>query len=315
MNAVIKHVAAMHAKAANRKIVCTSCCYGAIRSVLQYVEDSYSIEIIVVETEYPISDDEYVARVKRALDDCVILAVFDHITSVPGVIVPIQRLINLCHAFNIPVAVDAAHAIGQVAVDIGALKPDFYVGNLHKWFHCPRGCAILYSCIEVHPTVVSFGYKKGLQEEFSYVGTSNDVNYYCLDKVLEFREWYLVMPTSRCGGDDSIMKYTHDLAVTGGELVASIWKTKVLVGLDNFEIQGTRGYNLIPSMVNVLLPDTENTRDDEFMSGFMIKLLKERRVSAAFYKHGMKWWVRLSAQVFNASIDFEKFATIVLEEI
>ncbi len=39
---------------------------------------------------------------------------------------------------NIPVLIDAAHALGQTHVDITDLDADYYVTNCHKWLCAPR---------------------------------------------------------------------------------------------------------------------------------------------------------------------------------
>ena len=53
----------------------------------------------------------------------------------------------MCRKEGIPVLVDGAHALGQVPVDLGELKPDFFFSNAHKWTFVPRGCAVMY----IHP--------------------------------------------------------------------------------------------------------------------------------------------------------------------
>ena len=40
--------------------------------------------------------------------------------------------------------VDGAHAINQVKVDMGALQPDAYFSNFHKWGYAPKSAAFLY---------------------------------------------------------------------------------------------------------------------------------------------------------------------------
>ena len=48
----------------------------------------------------------------------VALAVLDHVTSMPSMVLPIKRLVALCHSFGVPVFVDGAHAVGNVEVDV-----------------------------------------------------------------------------------------------------------------------------------------------------------------------------------------------------
>ena len=54
--------------------------------------------------------------VGNAIADNTRLAVFDSITSPTGVVLPIQKLINVCHSKGVPVLIDGAHAPGQVFV-------------------------------------------------------------------------------------------------------------------------------------------------------------------------------------------------------
>lgn len=72
------------------------------------------------------------------------LAIVDHITSGTGLILPLSQIIDVCHAKDVQVCVDGAHAIGQVEIDLKGLEPDYYVSNLHKWLFASKGCAFLY---------------------------------------------------------------------------------------------------------------------------------------------------------------------------
>jgi L-cysteine desulfhydrase len=53
--------------------------------------------------------------------------VIDHITSMPCVVVPVRELVQICREEGVDqVFVDAAHAIGNVEVDVEAIGADFY---------------------------------------------------------------------------------------------------------------------------------------------------------------------------------------------
>ena len=56
---------------------------------------------------------------------------------------PIQELIALAHAKNIPVLVDGAQAVPHTSVDVQLLSADFYVFSAHKLFG-PTGVGVLY---------------------------------------------------------------------------------------------------------------------------------------------------------------------------
>lgn len=103
------------------------------------------------------------------------LVVLDHIVSAAGVVLPIEALVARAKAVGARVLVDAAHAPGQVPLDVRALGADWVVGNLHKWLFAPKGAAFLAVApserAELHPTVISHGYRQGLAAEFDFTGT------------------------------------------------------------------------------------------------------------------------------------------------
>jgi hypothetical protein len=76
------------------------------------------------------------------------VALFDHITSSTGLVLPVAELSALCAARGVLCVVDGAHAIGHVPIGLGAGQPlapvDFYCSNFHKWLFAPKGSAFLY---------------------------------------------------------------------------------------------------------------------------------------------------------------------------
>jgi cysteine desulfurase/selenocysteine lyase len=66
-----------------------------------------------------------------------------HISNTLGTINPVEKLIQLAHAQDIPVMLDGAQAVPHQAVDVQALDVDFYVFSGHKMFG-PTGIGVLY---------------------------------------------------------------------------------------------------------------------------------------------------------------------------
>jgi isopenicillin-N epimerase len=77
--------------------------------------------------------------------------IVDHITSGTALVLPIDEIIavckekykNICNnveeiSRNVPVFIDGAHAVGQIALDLNKSNPDFYVSNCHKWLCAPK---------------------------------------------------------------------------------------------------------------------------------------------------------------------------------
>lgn len=66
-----------------------------------------------------------------------------HVSNVLGTINPVEEIIRLSHARNVPVLIDGAQAIAHTEVDVQALDVDFYVFSGHK-IYGPNGIGVLY---------------------------------------------------------------------------------------------------------------------------------------------------------------------------
>lgn len=84
-----------------------------------------------------------ISEYKRFLTDKTKIVAVTHISNTLGTINPIEEIIALAHAKNIPVLVDGAQAIPHTSVDVQLLSADFYVFSAHKVFG-PTGVGVLY---------------------------------------------------------------------------------------------------------------------------------------------------------------------------
>ena len=66
-----------------------------------------------------------------------------HVSNVLGLINPIEEIIRLAHARNIPVAIDGAQSVPHLMIDVQALDCDFLSFSAHKMYG-PTGLGILY---------------------------------------------------------------------------------------------------------------------------------------------------------------------------
>ena len=112
--------------------------YGACLSTIQYLKEITPLQSAGIEIAYPIEDNEIVKKFHEAVENLtrdgkrVKIALFDTISSMPGVQVPWPRLVDECKAFGILSLVDGAHGVGQVPLDLLMYYTDFFVSNLHK---------------------------------------------------------------------------------------------------------------------------------------------------------------------------------------
>jgi len=88
--------------------------------------------------------DEYA----RLLSSRTKLAAFSHVSNALGTINPVERMIELAHARDIPVLIDGAQAVPHMKVDVQALGCEFYVFSSHKMFG-PTGIGALYGRLDL----------------------------------------------------------------------------------------------------------------------------------------------------------------------
>ncbi|KAG4080488.1 hypothetical protein HA402_013946 [Bradysia odoriphaga] len=77
------------------------------------------------------------------LDDSVKIVSVTYVSNTMGSVNPVQDIIALAHARNIPVLLDAAQAIQHISIDVQALDVDFLAFSGHK-IYGPTGTGILY---------------------------------------------------------------------------------------------------------------------------------------------------------------------------
>ncbi|KAH8602091.1 pyridoxal phosphate-dependent transferase [Bisporella sp. PMI_857] len=250
------------------------------------------------------------------------VAIFDTISSMPGLRLPFEELTAVCREEGILSLIDGAHGIGHIPIDLTALDPDFFVSNCHKWLHVPRACAVFYVPVRNQhlirsslPTSHGFVPREGLENpsayeqdksrfvnEFQWVGTMDGTAYLVVPEAIKWREQV-------CGGESAIINYTVDLTRKAGSLVAGILGTEVM---DNSTHTLTNC-----NLINVVLPLTASpekingfqTIDPKVASkaiNWIEKTVAEeyKTYIAIIYFQG-EWIVRFSGQVYLELSDFE----------
>lgn len=113
--------------------------YGSVAKMIEYINETRSVESVNVAVEYPINDDELVTKFQTAINRVkwgswrrVRVAIFDTISSLPGVRVPWERLVEVCRKEGVLSLVDGAHGVGQIDLGLSKVQPDFFTSNCHK---------------------------------------------------------------------------------------------------------------------------------------------------------------------------------------
>ncbi|RYR02036.1 hypothetical protein Ahy_B06g080886 isoform A [Arachis hypogaea] len=289
--------------------------YGAVKKSMEAYVTRAGGHVIEVPLPFPVaSNEEIVREFRKALErgksegKRIRLAVIDHVTSMPCVVIPVKELVQICREEGVEkVFIDAAHSIGCVDVDMEEIGADFYTSNLHKWFFCPPSIAFLYTRkipkggSELHHPVVSHEYGNGLAVESAWIGTRDYSAQLVVPAALEFVNRFQ-------GGIEGIKKRNHDAVVEMGEMLAQSWGTHLGSPPD-----------MCGSMIMVGLPTSLGIACDDDALGLRVHLREQFGVEVPIYYRPPRdgevgcvtGYARISHQVYNKVDDYHKFRDAV----
>lgn len=281
------------------EVLSTDHMYPAVRNAVRHTLLLLGGRIVEAPLPWPVAaEGEIVAAVERALTPRTALAVFDLIASRTAIRLPVERLTALARARGVPVLIDAAHAPGQIPLDLAALGADWAVGNLHKWYFAPRGCAVLWvrpgRGANLHPTVISHGYGGGLAAEFDWTGTRDVTPFLSAPAGIAFH---------RELGGPALMARNRRLAVEAAMLLAESWGT---------EVAGTPEQRA--AMASVRVPGVFSGPVAEAARTLHHRLLRRHRIQVPIFPIKEALWLRISAQGYNDIAEYRRLAAAVSEE-
>jgi selenocysteine lyase/cysteine desulfurase len=95
---------------------------------------------------WPLAEDDetLLTDLGRRITARTRLVSVSHVLQTNGRILPVERIVALCHEAGVPVLIDGAQAVGQIPVDLEAIGADAYAFDGHKWLLGPVGTAGLH---------------------------------------------------------------------------------------------------------------------------------------------------------------------------
>lgn len=106
-----------------------------------------------------------------------------------GMLLPVAEIAAMAKARGVDVIVDAAHAVGQVDVQVGGMVADFVGINLHKWIGAPVGVGAMYvrrgRVTDIDPYMGDPD--RGIANRV-HTGTANFAAFLALPAALEFHD-------------------------------------------------------------------------------------------------------------------------------
>ncbi|XP_052092724.1 uncharacterized protein LOC127729109 [Mytilus californianus] len=288
-------------------ILCTDNSYQSVKYASEFIRESSNGKGVLVEyltLKFPINSENDVVELYREFfrnNQNVKLVIIDHITSPSAIVMPVNKLVELCREYGILSLIDGAHAPGQIPLNLRQLKADFYIGNLHKWLYTPKGCAILYIKKDhkdyIKPLAISHGYKKGILTDFFHQGTRDDSAYCVAPVAIQF--------FNDIGGHDKIQAYTDKLLCEAVKLLTDAWGTEKLAIPMSMEAPFMRIIKLPKLKVFAGL-----TTFDE-VEPIIIDHLVNHNVSSQYTFVDGDICIRISANIYNSIEDYQKLANFI----
>jgi selenocysteine lyase/cysteine desulfurase len=140
----------------------------------------YGIAVKKITLPRPVMD---AAQVLNLFNDAITprtrVLFFSHITTFSGVVLPAKELAALARTKGILSAVDGAHVVGMMRLNLHDLGCDMYSSSPHKWLMAPKGSGFLYVRDDVIDrlwnTIATEGWDdpKIRAEKFQRIGSSN----------------------------------------------------------------------------------------------------------------------------------------------
>ncbi len=276
------------------ELLCLSQVYGAIGNALNYHAERRGARLVSVDLPVPFVDPApLLEALAAAIGPRTRLASFDHITSAGAVVLPIREMAALCHQHGVPVAIDGAHAPGQLALDVAQLGVDWYVGNLHKWAFAAKGTAVIWCASErqetLHPTAISHAIGQGFAAEFDYTGTRDNSAWLAAPAAIDYADAL---------GVEAMRAHNAALAREAGAMLIEAWDSEAAAAPE-----------FCASMVSVRLPGGAGG-DRHAARRLAARLNEERAITAGVMVLDGGLWIRVSAQIYNEIGDYQRLAAV-----
>ncbi|MGA2496522.1 MAG: aminotransferase class V-fold PLP-dependent enzyme [Tepidisphaeraceae bacterium] len=277
------------------ELLTTDHVYNAVRQTMRHTARRAGAEVREVAIPLPVSSAaDIAARVLTAITPRTRLLVIDHVTSPTALVFPVAEIIRESRRHGVDVLVDGAHAPGMIDLDLDALAPAFYTGNLHKWVCAPRGSAFLYvhpdRQQQTHAPVISHDLDQGFIREFAWQGTRDLSAWLAILSAIEFFASF---------GHAAVRRHNFELCRWAHELLCTRLTVEPVSPLDG---------SLLGSIATVRLPAR---RDGGHWPDFQQRLYDEHHIEVPLVWWNEQAFVRTSSHIYNRPGEYERLAGVL----
>ena len=298
------------------RVLTTDHVYPACLNALRYLAAKAGAEVDVVTLPFPIADvEEATAALLAGVRKETKLALLDHVTSPTGIVWPIAEWVSALQERGVDALVDGAHAPGMLELDVDAIGAAYYTGNFHKWVCTPRGAAFLHVRSDkldvIRPLALSHGLAFGdtpesrFRHAFDWTGTADFTPWLSVPYSIEY------MDTLHPEGWAGLRRTIRERALEGRKIIT-----------DRLGLEPPCPESLVGSLAAILLPDRKpDDKADAASPGgqdpLHEALFREARIDVPVFA-----WpkppsrvLRISAQLYNRTADYERLADALAERL
>ena len=167
--------------------------YDSMQTAMQWLRVRRGVRVEQISLPEPASYQSVIDAYDRALQPSrgIRLVLLTHLSHRTGLIMPVREIASLARERGADVVLDAAHAWGQIELDLRDLPVDFAGVNLHKWIGAPIGVGALYIRAERIRDIDPFMGQAGPGSPISqrvHTGTVNMAAVLTVPAALDFHE-------------------------------------------------------------------------------------------------------------------------------
>lgn len=133
------------------------------------------------------SVEEVVETLRKAITPRTRMMLLSHVNTSSGLVMPLAQIAKFTQPANIILVADGAQAVGQLPVDVEALKVDAYAANGHKWLLGPKETGFVYLHKNLQAKIESVFTSAGFQSYTKASGTRNVATIIGLGEAIDFQ--------------------------------------------------------------------------------------------------------------------------------
>eukprot|EP01147_Barroeca_monosierra_P008703 gene8703-1092_t len=315
--------------------------YGSVKKMIRQVCEKTAATSVELPVRFPLNSKQDLTDIVRAyLLECPrhalpSVAIFDHVTSNTALVLPVVELAELIktHSPATLVLVDGAHGPVQLPLNMNDLKEagvHFYAANFHKWMCGAKSAGLLWVACEkekslLEPLIISHGYGNGFTSDFIWDGCRDYAPILSLASALDFWEAH---------GLHRVQSYSYGLLQKATAYLKDQWGTKGILLSESeptlhasmaiIQLPENRDYAVCMEPIRKIRQTSENCtnnlnksevtkQEDTVITNVHIQdWLFQQGIEVPVKSIHGKWYVRISAHIYNRMEDYEHLSEAIL---